>query len=395
MDAGAKIRVLIAEDSSFMRRVLKLLLTSDPQIDVVGEARDGVETLLLSDALNPDVITMDINMPRKNGLDVTEEIMSTRPRPIVIVSSEARDRAEPALRALELGAIDFVAKPANGIDLDMESVRDELLRKVKIAAKVHVVRNAARRSPLTASDSAASENLVLRKDVSRADIPRTRAGAPIAAQPVPENGPHPIVPHAVAPMFPVIVLAASTGGPAALMSVLPRLPRNFPGAILLVQHMPATFTTQFSRQLAEICALRVKEAEAGELIRSGTVYVCPGANHMRVSPSGRLLLDDGPRVNGHRPSADLTLESVADYAGPMGVAVVLTGMGNDGAKGVQALKAAGGHVIVQDEATSVIFGMPSEAIRTGAVDVVQPLDGICNAIEQRVAMLHGAKAVGL
>ena len=361
----------------------------------MGEARDGVETLLLSDALNPDVITMDINMPRKSGLDVTEEIMSTRPRPIVIVSSEARDRAEPTLRALELGAIDFVAKPANGVDLDMESVRDELLRKVKIAAKVHVVRNAARRSPVTASDSAASENLVLRKDVSRADIPRTRAGAPIAAQPVPDNGPQAIVPHAVAAMFPVIVLAASTGGPAALMSVLPRLPGNFPGAILLVQHMPASFTTQFSRQLAEICALRVKEAEAGELIRSGTVYVCPGANHLRVSPSGRLLLDDGPRVNGHRPSADLTLESVADYAGPMGVAVVLTGMGNDGAKGVQALKAAGGHVIVQDEATSVIFGMPSEAIRTGAVDVVQPLDGICNAIEQRVAMLHGAKAVGL
>ena len=131
------------------------------------------------------------------------------------------------------------------------------------------------------------------------------------------------------------------------------------------------------------------------MIRSGTVYVCPGANHLRVSPSGRLLLDDGPRVNGHRPSADLTLESVADYAGAMGIAVVLTGMGNDGAKGVQALKAAGGYVIVQDESTSISFGMPSEAIRTGAVDEVQPLDGICNAIEQRVAMLHGAKAVGL
>ncbi len=151
MDAGSKIRVLIAEDSSFMRRVLRLLLSSDPQIEVVGEARDGVETLLLSDSLNPDVITMDINMPRKSGLEATEQIMSTRPRPIVIVSSEARDRAEPALRALELGAIDFVAKPANGVDLDMESVRDELLRKVKIAAKVRVVRNAARSSAKTAS----------------------------------------------------------------------------------------------------------------------------------------------------------------------------------------------------------------------------------------------------
>jgi two-component system chemotaxis response regulator CheB len=159
--------------------------------------------------------------------------------------------------------------------------------------------------------------------------------------------------------------------------------------------MPASFTTQFSRQLAETCAIRVKEAETGELMRAGTVYLCPGANHMRVSPSGRLLLDDGPRINGHRPSADLTLESVADYAGPMGVAVVLTGMGNDGAKGVQALKAAGGHSIAQDESTSIIFGMPSEAIRTGAIDEVVPLDAICNAIERRVSLVFSMGAAGL
>jgi two-component system chemotaxis response regulator CheB len=194
---------------------------------------------------------------------------------------------------------------------------------------------------------------------------------------------------------PLVVLAASTGGPAALMSVLPRLPGTFPGTVLLIQHMPASFTAQFSRQLGKTCALPVKEAEAGELMRVGTVYVCPGANHLRVSPSGRLLLDEGPRINGHRPSADLTLESVADYAGPMGIAVVLTGMGNDGAKGIQALKAAGGHVIAQDESTSVIFGMPSEAIRTGAVDEVQPLDAICNAIEQRISLMFGLRAVGL
>ena len=389
MDAGSKIRVLIAEDSSFMRRVLKLLLSSDPQIDVVGEARDGVETLLLCDALNPDVITMDINMPRKSGLEATEQIMSTNPRPIVIVSSETRDRAEPALRALELGAIDFVAKPANGVDLDMESVRDELLRKVKLAAKVRVVRNAARRPPMTSSPAAPAapaETVVPPAHAQLESLP---------ARPVPGNGLRGLLSPAMAQKFPMVVLAASTGGPAALMSVLPRLPEKFPGAILLIQHMPASFTAQFSRQLAEVCAMRVKEAEAGELIRVGTVYVCPGANHLRVSPSGRLLLDDGPRINGHRPSADLTLESVADYAGPMGVAVVLTGMGNDGAKGVQALKAAGGHVIAQDESTSVIFGMPSEAIRSGAVDEVQPLDAICNAIEQRVSLVSGMGAMGL
>jgi len=383
MEAGAKIRVLIAEDSAFMRRVLKLLLTSDPQIDVVGEARDGVEALLLNDSLNPDVITMDINMPRKSGLEATEEIMSTRPRPIVIVSSEARDRAEPALRALELGAIDFVAKPSNGIDLGMDSVRDELLRKVKIAAKVRVVRNAAPRPP-KAARSAPAESA----------IPSARADdESVPVPPEPGNGLRATLSPAVAQRFPIIVLAASTGGPAALMSVLPRLPENLRGAILLIQHMPASFTTQFSRQLAEVCALRVKEAEAGELIRCGTVYVCPGANHLRVSPSGRLLLDSGPRINGHRPCADLTLESVADYAGALGIAVVITGMGNDGAKGVQALKAAGGHVIVQDESTSVIFGMPSEAIRTGTVDEVQPLDAIANAIEQRVSLMCSMGAV--
>ena len=390
MDAGAKIRVLIAEDSTFMRRVLKLLLTSDPQIEVVGEARDGVETLLLCDALNPDVVTMDINMPRKSGLEATEQIMATRPRPIVIVSSEARDRAEPALRALELGAIDFVAKPANGVDLDMESIRDELLRKVKIAAKVRVVRNAVRRPPMAMTVSASASEAS-----AETMLPRAHAVASVSARSVPDNGLQAMPSPAMAQRFPVIVLAASTGGPAALMNVLPQLPGSFPGAILLIQHMPASFTAQFSRQLAEACAIPVKEAEAGELMRVGTVYVCPGGNHLRVSPSGRLLLDEGPRINGHRPSADLALESVADYAGPMGIAVVLTGMGNDGAKGAQTLKAAGGHVIAQDELTSVIFGMPSEAIRTGAVDEVRPLDVICNAIEQRVSLMFSMGVVGL
>jgi two-component system chemotaxis response regulator CheB len=385
MDTGSKIRVLIAEDSSFMRRVLRLLLSSDPQIEVVGEARDGVETVLLSDSLNPDVITMDINMPKKSGLEATEQIMSSRPRPIVIVSSEARDLAKPALRALELGAIDFVAKPANGVDLDMESVREELLRKVKVAAKVHVVRNAVRPPSKTASPSVPAATVA----------PRVHNAIASMSAPAPRHEPRETLSPAMAQRFPVVVLAASTGGPAALMNVLPQLPGNFPGAVLLVQHMPASFTTQFSRQLAEASAMRVKEAEAGELIRVGNVYVCPGANHLRVSPSGRVLLDDGPRVNGHRPSADLTLESVADYAGPMGVAVVMTGMGNDGAKGVRALKAAGGYVIAQDEASSVIFGMPSEAIRSGAVDEVQPLDAICNAIEQRVSLMFSMGTVSL
>lgn len=380
MSTESKIRVLIAEDSTFMRRVLKALLSSDPSVEVVGEARDGEEAVLQSEALKPDVITMDINMPKKSGLEATEAIMSLSPRPIVIVSSEARDGAEPTLRALELGAIDFVPKPANGIDLDMESVRDELLRKIKLASKVRVVRNASRPRPLVPK----VDRLPLAsmdKNAPKAPL-SVGIGALASKQATQTNGAERL--GQPGERFPVVVVAASTGGPAALMNFLPQFSQHFRGAVILIQHMPATFTKQFSEQLSEACAIRVKEAETGELMRPGFVYLCPGANHLRLSPSGRLLLDEGPRFNGHRPSADITLESVSDYAGPLAVAVIMTGMGNDGALGVRKIKAAGGHVIVQDEATCVIFGMPSEAIKTGAVDQILPLNSIYSAIERRL-----------
>jgi two-component system chemotaxis response regulator CheB len=189
-------------------------------------------------------------------------------------------------------------------------------------------------------------------------------------------------------------VACSTGGPATLMKFVPMFPKNFPGAVLLVQHMPGTFTGQFSQQLAEVSQIRVKEAEAGEILQQSCFYVCPGSHHMRITPTGRITLDDGPRISGYRPCADVTLETVAHYAGPMSIAAILTGMGNDGARGVQAIKAAGGHVIVQDEATSVIFGMPSEAIKTGAVDHVMPIEQIYQGIEKRVLYVYGAARVG-
>jgi two-component system chemotaxis response regulator CheB len=189
-------------------------------------------------------------------------------------------------------------------------------------------------------------------------------------------------------------MAASTGGPATLMKVIPQFPKDFPGAVILVQHMPGNYTAQFSKQLMEVSQMRVKEAEAGEIIVPGQLYVCPGSHHMRVSPTGRVSLDDGPRISGYRPCADLTLESAAEYAGPMTIGVVLTGMGNDGSKGVQAVRAAGGHTIAQDESTAVIFGMPQEAIQTGAVDQVVPMDWIYRAIEKRVLFIYGSAKVG-
>jgi two-component system chemotaxis response regulator CheB len=178
------------------------------------------------------------------------------------------------------------------------------------------------------------------------------------------------------------------------MKFIPSFPREFPGAVILVQHMPGNFTSQFSQQLSESCAIRVKEAEAGEILAPGTVYVCPGSHHLRVSPTARITLDDGPRILGYRPCADVTLESAAEYAGAMSIGVILTGMGNDGTKGSQAIRDAGGYVLAQDEASSVIFGMNAEAIRAGAVDQVVPLENILAAIEKRILYVHGAARVG-
>lgn len=391
MMAGGKHRVMIVDDSAFMCRVLQSIISADPQLEVIGVARDGREAVTMAQSLQPDVMTMDINMPHMDGLQATEVIMSTAPRPIVIVSSESREGAEPTLRALELGAIDFVTKPTAGIDLDMTSVREELCRKLKMAAKVRVVRNAGRRAAAAGAgdDRTAAATIVA-------------ASAPVMTQPAKPVPPAPQnsaafseAPVSGRTQFPVVVLAASTGGPQTLMQLVPRFPGNFPGAVLLIQHMPGTFTSKFSQQLAEVSALKVKEAEQGELMRQGSLYVCPGSHHMRISPAGRITLDDGPRISGYRPCADLAMETVASFAGVMTTGVVLTGMGGDGARGVQAVKKAGGFVIAQDEATSVIFGMPSEAIRTGAVDQVLPLDAIYSAIEKRVLYVFGAQKVGV
>jgi two-component system chemotaxis response regulator CheB len=346
-----RTRVLIVDDSAFMRKVLEEIIRTDPKLEVVGQAKDGREAITMAQTLQPDVMTMDINMPRMDGLEATQQIMTQNPRPILIVSSESRQGAASTLRALELGAIDFVTKPSSGIDLDMKTVRDELLGKLKMAAKVRVVRTAASH------------------DLSAGAVPRSQP------QPAKEVG------NSEA-RIPLVMIAASTGGPATLMRLMPRFPKDFQAAVVLVQHMPATFTSQLSLQLTEVASIRVKEAEQNEALQTGTFYVCPGSHHLRISMTGRIKLDDGPRISGYRPCADVAFESAAAYGGANIVGVVLTGMGNDGAKGVQAVKAGRGYVLAQDEATSVIFGMPAEAIRTGAVNQVVGIDEMYPAIEK-------------
>ena len=357
-----KIRVLVVDDSTFMRKVLENIYNGDDQMQVVGSAKDGREAVSMTESLKPDVISMDINMPHVDGLQATAEIMTTNPKPIVIVSSESKEGAASTLRALELGAIEFVAKPSGGIDLDMQSVKEELLRKMRMAAKVRVVRTATR-------------------------LASTIQGASGSAKPAsaPKPTPRPAPVSANDQRFPVVVLVASTGGPATVMRIAPGFTRDFPAAVILVQHMPATFTSQYAAQLAEFTEIRVKEAESNESLTPGTLYICPGGQHLRVTSSGRIQLEGASgRINGYLPNMDVTMESVAAYAGPLGIAAILTGMGNDGTRGARAIKSAGGLVLAQNEATCVIFGMPAEVIKAGVVDQVLGLDDIYQAIEKRV-----------
>jgi two-component system, chemotaxis family, protein-glutamate methylesterase/glutaminase len=358
--ASQKIRVLLVDDSAFMRKVLHAIISSDPQMEVVGQAKDGNEAVTMAQSLKPDVVTMDINMPHMDGLQATEQIMSQNPKPIVVVSSETRDGAASTLVALELGAIDFISKPSSGIDLDMNSIGEELNRKLKMAAKVHVVRTAAR---------------------SKRQAGAANKTAPSAASSESGNS------AVVGSRFPLVVIAASTGGPAAVMRLAPNLPKNLPAAVVLVQHMPASFTSQYAIQLADVTGMAVKEATANEAVTPGVLYVCPGSHHLRISPKGRLVLDSGARISGYRPCADVAMETAAAWAGPLTTGVVLTGMGNDGSRGAQAIYSAGGTVFVQDEASSVIFGMPAEVIKMGFVTQVLPLDQIAAAIEKRVRQL--------
>jgi two-component system, chemotaxis family, protein-glutamate methylesterase/glutaminase len=370
-----KFRVLVVDDSAFMRKVLESIFNADEQLVVIGHAKDGREAIALAESLKPDVITMDLNMPHLDGLQATAQIMTTNPRPIVVVSSETKEGASSTLRALELGAIDFVTKPSSGIDLDMQSVKDDLLRKVRIAAKVRVVRTASR---LAAALQAPMNGGAAAKPQAPVARPATRATLPADMR------------------FPVVVLAASTGGPATVMRLAPGFTKDFPAAVILVQHMPAAFTTQYALQLAEFTSIRVKEAEANEPVQPGTFYICPGGQHLRVSPTGRMQLDSATgRIDGYLPNIDVTMETVAAFAGAMSIGVVMTGMGSDGARGAKAIKNAGGYVVAQDEATSVIFGMPAEAIKSGAVDQVLGIDDIYSSIENRVLGLSRLSPTGV
>lgn len=340
-----RLRVLVVEDSRTARALLVEVLTSDPGIEVVGEAADGAEAVRLAGVLRPDVITMDVEMPRMNGLEATREIMVHAPTPIVVVTATASQReAALSLDATEAGALWVASKPVSPLAPEFDEQARQLVATVKSMAQVKVVRRWA------------------------------RSASPHPAGTPPE--PREAVPGCAAK---VVAIAASTGGPAVLHAVLGRLPSAFPAPIIVVQHIARGFTGAFVSWLDAGCRLRVKLAADGEFLCPGTVYVAPEERQCGVS-GGRVALTDGAPRSGFRPSASHLFEAVAREYGSAAAAVILTGMGADGVAGLRHVHAAGGRVIAQDEASCIVFGMPREAIAAGVVHAVLSPPAIANRL---------------
>jgi two-component system chemotaxis response regulator CheB len=339
------IRVLVVDDSAFVRQAISRMLSSTSDIEVVGVAvdgRDGVEKVRI---LRPDVVTLDIQMPRMGGLEALRHIMVENPVPVLLLSSLTREGAEITLRGLEQGAIDFVDKSSVRGNMNLLSLTDEL--RVKIRA----VAGAARRRPAGFARTS--------------DVPRpTRAPA-----------------HARRAR--VVVIGTSTGGPPALQAIIPRLPSGIATAILVVQHMPVGFTRSLAERLNARSAVRVREAEDGEPVVAGQVLIAPAGKHMKVKKRGtavKIWLDDEPRAALHRPSADVLMASVARAYGPRSMGVILTGMGSDGVEGLRAIREAGGQTLAESEETCVIYGMPKAAVEAGVVDRSVRLERLADEI---------------
>jgi len=338
-----RVRVLVVDDSALMRKLIPSILSRDPDIEVVGTAMDGAFALKKIEELQPDVVTLDLEMPRMDGMETLRLIMRNAPLPVILFSTHSKEGAYSTFKALALGAIDFVAKPKDAAAGNLDAIAGHLIEKVKVAKR------AGRRLQVPPVEEPAESA----KKSIRSPRPPNR----------------------------VIAIGISTGGPNALQFVLSQIPAEFSGTILVVQHMPEGFTEMFAKRLDECCQLDVHEARSGDLLLAGRVLICPGNRHMMVRrmPRGDMaVLSDSPHVNGHRPSADVLFHSVAQEFGPSAIGIIMTGMGEDGAEGIGAIKNSGGITIAQSEDTCVVGGMPRAAISRGFVSKVVPLDALAN-----------------
>jgi len=336
-----RIRVLVVDDSALMRKLIPAILAREASIEVVGTAMDGAFALKKIEELKPDVVTLDLEMPRMDGMETLRLIMQRAPLPVILFSTHSKEGGYATFKALAIGAVDFLAKPKDAAAGRLEEIADRLIAKIKVAKRA-----AGRKLP----PAVIQETSAPKKGV-RAALPPRR----------------------------VIAVGISTGGPNALQFVLSQIPADFQSAIVIVQHMPEGFTEMFAKRLDECCALEVHEARSGDLLLAGRVLICPGNRHIMVRNmprGGMVVLSDGPPVNGHRPSADVLFHSVAQEFGLTAVGVLMTGMGDDGAEGLGAIKAAGGMTIAQSEDTCVVSGMPRAAILKGYASKIIPLDGL-------------------
>ncbi len=368
------IRVLVVDDSAFMRRVVSEAIAAQPDMEVAGVAINGLDALVKVEQLQPDVVTLDVEMPDMDGLTALRHLMARYPRPVVMLSTMTQDGAVTTLRALSIGAVDFVAKPSAAISLDFHRVKDELLHKIRIAAK------AKARGPVVSGSSVVSGqgSVVSNQSASR------QLGQPTKFRP--SGHWPPTTDHSSGHSFDrLVVIGSSTGGPRALGTLIPALPADGRTAYLIVQHMPAGFTRSLADRLDSASQLSVREAAQGDHLAAGLALLAPGNFHLRISPSGTVELDEGPRVHGVRPSIDVTLTSVVERYGNLGLTVILTGMGHDGTAGAVALHDAGGVVLAEDESTCVVWGMPRAVFERGVTDRVVPLDGMADAIVAALA----------
>ncbi len=339
-----RIKVMVVDDSAFMRRLIGDLLSSDTEIELVGTARDGLDALRKRQFLHPDVITLDVEMPNLNGLETLKRLMGEKPLPVIMVSSHTREGSEITVEALSYGAVDFVSKPAVFKGVGSDTLRQELLLKIKAAATARLLH------PPPAQPEPAGD-----------------AGAAAVPAPPPKSSPG---------KFPrnIVAIGASTGGPRTLDLIFRSLPPALPAAFLITQHMPAGFTESLSRRLDMISQLQVREARGGESIREGEAYMAPGGYHLVVNKNGITELSSAPPVQHVRPAADVMMASLADTFGRLVIGVVLTGMGRDGTQGMASIKKKGGRTVCQDPATAVIPSMPQAVISEGLADYIVPLE---------------------
>ena len=350
-----RIRVLVVDDSALMRKLIPAILARESSIEVVGTAMDGAFALKKIEELQPDVVTLDLEMPRMDGMETLRLIMRRMPLPVILFSTHSKEGGYATLKALAYGAVDFLAKPKDAAAGRLDEIADQLIAKIKVARRA-----VGRKLPPAVIVEAAAP----RKEIRAAWPPRR-----------------------------VIAIGISTGGPNALQFVLPQIPGDFQSTILIVQHMPEGFTEMFAKRLDECCALHVHEARSGDLLLAGRVLICPGNRHMMVRrmPRGDMVvLSDSAPVSGHRPSADVLFHSVAQEFGLTTVGILMTGMGDDGAEGLGAIKAAGGMTIAQSEDTCVVSGMPRAAILKGYANKIIPLDGLSSYLVSNYGTERGA-----